>query len=258
MGSAAVADVWVDEGYGRVASVVDEGLAMYRVAVSCDDGRLIDVYLDSLYKPRTKAALAVTAAGDLEDGQRVLYRIETVRHSTAPVDVSIRELDDNQVSRTFVTLTVIPDGVDEPAGRPPARTIPVPNVDTPPPARQRRELPFRDTWAYAGEMGCVVHAYKARQHEGLTDNELYQQAKGVLVAADLAQLVLEHRVDRSKYSHTRIRSAVHAIVEEHPLPVEEADDVKKGWLVGVALQAVQLCRMADALHRVPTPTWCDT
>jgi hypothetical protein len=142
------------------------------------------------------------------------------------------------------------DGVDDPPERPQPKTRPVPNEPPPtaPPRARRRPPSHRDGWEYAGVIGVVLHAYNFDDGRIADEpRDIYYLAKAALVAADLVQHALEGHVDRTKYCHTRARGVVHAVIEHHQPPFGSDAAITRGWIVGVALQTVQLCRIADSL-----------
>lgn len=247
--TAAGAEVWIDEGHGRlgVVDVIPFGIAI--ASVSANDGRVLGGFIDDMYKP-TKGELTLPSFLDLEPGQRVFFRTETMRLSTADPALSIRDLTDDDVTRHFVTITVLPDGVDDPPATPKPKTRPIANADIPPPpppraaARPKRYAPsHRNQWDYNAVFGAVMCAYNGIG--GYDPAAIHDTASSVLLAADLVQEHLEHHVDRTSYAHARMRGAVFSIVGHHPAPAIADVAAKRGWLVGVALTAAALVRITD-------------
>lgn len=246
--NAAGVEVWVDEGHGRLGIVDITPFGFAQISVSANDGRVIGGFVDDTYEP-ARGPLVLPQFVDLEPGAQVYWRAETARQVGADEHTRICDLPDREVVRHFTTLTIVPDGVDEPPPRPRPKTREVPNEDTPPPARAKRYGPsHRDGWDYAAVVGCVVHAYQqAGERPDLT--AVRAAAWATIAASDLVQLALEGHVDRKSYSHARARAAVHAVIEKHPPPIFVEFACLRGWLFGVAWISSELLRIADDLAK---------
>lgn len=272
-----------ETGYGQVKDVkLEAGKRNGQVVINAEHLRdPVQGWVDS--QGDREVYLAAVAAHD--QGQRVYYRIETVRKSGVDISIPFADLDRNQKAREMREIVAVNgDGVPLDGSTPtaPASTTPegVPDLPRageienppPPPPREGRKARVAEGKPWEpqnsdGSLNLGSYAVQAAEGMALLAQDLLVQrwradggdapsmkqvralARLLLLAADRAQASAraDGHADRMDNSHVRARSAVRAALEVHPVPFGADEPTRNAWLDALTAHASEFLTVVLSL-----------